>query len=164
VRIARVRERKPAKETAPIVMARIIDAAMDARKKQPAAHQTQNAMREPVAQLKVFLIDESPFLRERIIEKITSTGRIAVTGFADNEQTAIEKLRDIHCDAILFQLPGRHGAWSQILRLLRLQGSYRPYVIMFSDYRDPTHPGDKPQDLDYLRNLLEGLSPAQGRH
>jgi chemotaxis response regulator CheB len=145
-------------------MTRIIDAAMDARKRQPAVHQTENGMPDPVAQLKVFLIDESPSLRERVIEKITSTGRIAVAGFADNEQTAIEKLQDIHCDAILFQLPGRHGAWSQILRLLRLQGSYRPYVIVFSDYANPLHARDKRQDLDYLRDLLEGLSPAQGRH
>jgi len=145
-------------------MTRLIGAAMDARKRQPAAHHTENGLLDPVAQLKVFLIDESPFLRERVIEKITSTGRIAVAGFADNEQAAIEKLQDIHCDVILFQLPGRHGAWSQILRWLRLQGSYRPYVIVFSDYGSPLHAGDKPQELDYLRNLLEGLSPAQGRH
>jgi hypothetical protein len=145
-------------------MTRIIDAAMDARKRQPASHQIENGTTEPIAQLKVFLIDESPFLRERVIQKITSTGRIAVAGFADNEQAAIEKLQEIHCDAIIFQLPRRNGAWSQILRLLRRQGSYRPYVIVFSDYRSALHPGDKPQDLDYLRNLLEGLSPAQGGH
>jgi hypothetical protein len=144
-------------------MTRLIDAAMDARKRQPHVLHAKNATQEPVAQLKVFLIDESPSLRERVIEKITSTGRIAVAGFADNEQTAIEKLQDTHCDAIIFQLPGRHGAWSQILRLLRLRGSYRPYVIVFSDYGSALHPGDKPQDLDCLRNILEGLSPAQGR-
>jgi hypothetical protein len=164
VRITRVRGRKPARDTAPIIMTRIIDAAMDARKRQPVAPRTEHQTPEPVAQLKVFLIDESPFLRERVIEKITSTGRIAVAGFADNEQTAIEKLQDIHCDAIIFQLPGQHGAWSQILQLLRLQGSYRPYVIVFSDYGSALHPGDKPQDLDCLRNILEGLSSAQGRH
>ena len=143
-------------------MTRIIDAAMDARKRQPA-HPAEHWTAEPNAALKVFLIDESPSLRERVIEKITSTGRIVVAGFADNEQTAIEKLQDLQCDAIIFQLPGRHGAWSQILRLLHLRGSYRPYVIVFSDYGDALHPGDKPQDLDSLRDILEGLSPVKGR-
>lgn len=163
MRITGGRERKPARDTAPIVMTRIIDAAMDARKRLPVAHQIEKGTPEPAAQLQVFLIDESPFLRERVIEKLTSTGRIAVAGFADNEQTAIAKLQDIHCDAIIFQ-SGRHGAWSQILRLLRLQGSYRPYVIVFSNYGSALHARDKPHDLDYLRDLLEGLSPARGRH
>jgi len=154
-----VRERKPVQDAAPIVMTRIIDAAMDARKRQPAAHLVEAEAPEPIAPLKVFLIDESPFVRERVIEKITSTGRIALAGFADNERTAIEKLQDVHCDAIIFQLPGRHGTWSQILRLLRVRGSYRPYVIVFGDYGRR----NKPQDLDYLRDILEGLSPGGHR-
>jgi len=150
-----VRERKPVQDAAPIVMTRIIDAAMDARKRQPAAHLVEAEAPEAIAPLKVFLIDESPFVRERVIEKITSTGRIAVAGFADNERTAAEKctLRRN------FQLPGRHGTWSQILRLLRVRGSYRPYVIVFGDYGRR----NKPQDLDYLRDILEGLSPGGHR-
>ena len=120
--------------------------------------------------LKVFLVEDSPFVRERVIEKISSTGRVEVVGFADTEGTAMEKLQYLHCDAIILDLSLRHGTGFQVLRSLRTEGPDRPYVIVFTDFAHPHVREqtlglgadfflDKAKDFDRLREIIELLSP-----
>ena len=124
--------------------------------------------------LKVFVVEDSPFVRERVIDEIVSTGRAEVVDFAETEGTAMEKLQYIDCDAIILDLSLRQGTGFQVLRLLRAVGVTRPYVIVFTDYAHPHFREqtmelgadfflDKAKDFDHLGEIIERLSPLERR-
>ena len=56
-------------------------------------------MRRFAAPLRVFLVEDNPMIRERLIESLTSTGRIDVVGYAEGEREAVDALSDGRWDA-----------------------------------------------------------------
>lgn len=136
----------------------------------------------PAAQmpLKVFLVEDSPLIRERLEEGLESVGDITIVGHADSEASALPALRDLQCDAVILDLQLRQGNGLSVLRNIRGgQPGTRPVIIVFTNfaaphYRDISIRGganyffDKSRDYDRVREVLEELaltcaSPGTGR-
>ena len=117
--------------------------------------------------LNVFLVEDEEFVRERVIEKIAAN-RVTVVDYADSAAVAIVKLREAPCDVIILDLELKQGTGFQVLREVRSNNSFRPWVIVFTNFIDPHFRKqtmalgadffvDKAQGLDRLGEIIEGL-------
>jgi DNA-binding NarL/FixJ family response regulator len=125
-----------------------------------------------VSPVKVFLVEDSPPIRNRLYESLASPGRIEVVGHADNEREATAALAERAWDALVLDLRLREGTGFGVLRSL---GAARPAgrkVIVYTNYAVPRlrdectqlgadHVLDKGADYDRLRALLDAM--ADGR-
>jgi DNA-binding NarL/FixJ family response regulator len=88
----------------------------------------------PQRPLKVFLIDDSELIRERLIEAIASTRDTEFVGCAETESEAVEKLGELECDAIVLDINLARGSGFEVLRSVRANRAHRPKVIVFTSY------------------------------
>jgi DNA-binding NarL/FixJ family response regulator len=122
-----------------------------------------------VSPVKVFLVEDSPLIRNRLYESLDSPGRIEVVGHADNEREATAALTGRPWDAVVLDLRLREGTGFGVLRSL---GAGRPAgrkVIVYTNYAVPhlrdectllgaDHVLDKGADYDQLRELLNAMA------
>ncbi|MEO8485699.1 MAG: response regulator [Betaproteobacteria bacterium] len=89
--------------------------------------------------LRVFLVEDNPMIRERLIESLTSTGRIDVVGYAESEREAVDALADGHWDAVLLDLQLKQGNGLGVLRAI---GPARPQgakILVLTTYAIPQY-------------------------
>ena len=123
--------------------------------------------------LKVFLVEDSPLIRERLRESLDATGRIEVVGHADSEHGATAALSGTPWDALVLDLRLREGTGIGVLRALAHDGhASGKKVIVYTNYALPRlrdqctklgadHVLDKGADYDRLRDLLEAMADGQ---
>lgn len=123
-------------------------------------------------QLRVVLVEDSPIIRERLIESLTSTGNIKVVGQADSERGAVAALASGEWDAVILDLQLKQGTGLGVLKAL---GPVRPVgatVIVLTNYAIPQYRDrslalgadyffDKSREYDSVRNVLEELAAAR---
>jgi DNA-binding NarL/FixJ family response regulator len=135
----------------------------------PAASQTlATPSQNP---LRVYLIEDSPMLRERVIERIAENTASEIVGCAETEDEALNGIRELQPDAIVLDIQLRQGNGFNVLRRLRqMPLERRPVVIVFSNHaesdfrRRAAADGaryflDKAAEFDHLTEVLESLSP-----
>jgi DNA-binding NarL/FixJ family response regulator len=120
--------------------------------------------------LRVFLVEDSRIIRERLTEALSVPGRIEVAGFADTEGGAVAALRETEWDALVLDLQLRQGSGFGVLRVLHDQGRpARAKVIILTSYAfalyrakseqlGADHFFDKSRDYDRVREVLEGMA------
>ena len=89
--------------------------------------------------LRVFLVEDNPLIRERLIESLTSTGRIDVVGYAEGEREAVDALADGSWDAVLLDLQLKQGNGLGVLRAI---GPSRPHgakILVLTTYAIPQY-------------------------
>jgi len=89
--------------------------------------------------LRVFLVEDNPMIRERLIESLTSTGRIDVVGYAESEREAVDALADGRWDAVLLDLQLKQGNGLGVLRAI---GPSRPHgakILVLTTYAIPQY-------------------------
>jgi len=69
--------------------------------------------------LKIFLIEDSPRLREQLIECLQEVNGITVIGHAEDEQTAILGLQTCVADLVIVDLELKSGTGVGVLQALR---------------------------------------------
>lgn len=127
----------------------------------------------PQRPLRVFLVEDSRLIRERLIEEIASTRKTEFLGYAETESEAVEKLRALECDAIVLDINLARGSGFEVLRSVRANPAHRPQVIVFTNYAYPfyrqltTELGadyflDKATEFKRLLEIIEGLPGADG--
>ena len=127
----------------------------------------------PQRPLRVFLVEDSPLVRERLIEEIASRSKTEVVGCAETESEAVEKLNKLDCDAVVLDLNLARGSGFGVLRSVRANPSHRPRIIVFTNYTYPFYRRltmemgadfflDKATDFNRLLEIIEGLAPADG--
>ncbi len=123
--------------------------------------------------VRVFLVEDSPIIRERLTESVTVPGRIEVVGHADGEKAGVEALRDGKWDALVLDLQLAEGTGFGILRALHREG--RPAgarIIVLTSYANSYYRAkseeygadlflDKARDYQRVREVLEDM--AEGR-
>lgn len=122
--------------------------------------------------LRVFLVEDNPMIRERLIESLEATGRIDVVGHADTEWDAVEALSDGSWDALLLDLQLKQGTG---LGVLRAVGPSRPLgakILVLTTYAIPQYRDrslalgadaffDKAQDVESAVDMLSELARAR---
>ena len=123
--------------------------------------------------LRVLLVEDSPIIREHLIEGIATSGRVKVVGYADTESQAVTALEKDECDVIILDLGLAEGSGLEVLKYARSDIAYSPVVVIFTNY---THPNSRKQmmklgadyflskaeDFDRLRRIMEGLASPHG--
>ncbi|HYD82407.1 MAG TPA: response regulator, partial [Opitutus sp.] len=88
--------------------------------------------------LRVFLVEDSVVIRQRISEALAQLGGIEIVGSADAEDEAVRALREIHCDVVVLDLQLRQGNGLGVLKTMRAApGAARPLYIVFTNYDFP---------------------------
>ena len=89
--------------------------------------------------LRVFLVEDNPLIRERLIESLKSTGHIEVVGYAEGEREAVDALSDGRWDAVLLDLQLKQGNGLGVLRAI---GPSRPHgakILVLTTYAIPQY-------------------------
>jgi DNA-binding NarL/FixJ family response regulator len=129
------------------------------------------AIDRPQRPLKVFLIEDSKLVRERLIEEIASTRKTEFVGCAETESEAVEKLSHLECDAIVLDINLARGNGFEVLKAVRANHVRRPQVIVFTSYAYPLYRQltmelganyffDKATDFRRLLEIIKGLPAA----
>ena len=127
----------------------------------------------PQRPLKVFLVEDSQLMRERLIEEIASTRETEFVGCAETESEAVEKLSKLDCDAIVLDINLARGSGFTVLRYVSANRAHRPQVIVFTSYAYPYYRQltmelgadfflDKATDFHRLLEIIEALPAADG--
>jgi len=88
--------------------------------------------------LKVYIVEDSPVLKERVIESLEETGNSRIVGSADTEDAAVSGIIDSAPDAVVLDIQLREGNGLNVLRRLRnIDLEVRPLVIILTNYNYP---------------------------
>ena len=122
--------------------------------------------------LRVFLVEDSALIRERLSEDIASPGQIEISGYAETQNDAIAALHEQRCDAIVLDLDLREGNGFEVLKSVRAEPlDPKPVVIVFTNYVYPHYRSqrvnlgadyffDKARDFDRVREVIQDLARA----
>jgi len=90
--------------------------------------------------VKVYLVEDSPVLRDRVMESIAEDGRLAVVGYADTEDDALAGIAAAAPDAIIVDIQLKRGSGLNLLRRLPTAALTRmPKVIVLTNYAYPEY-------------------------
>jgi DNA-binding NarL/FixJ family response regulator len=118
-------------------------------------------------QVKVFIADDSPIVRERLVTMLDELAGIKIVGQAENVAEAISAIRNLQPDVVILdiQMPG--GSGIDVLRNVK-QAELAPMVIILTNYPYQKHRQkclnagadfflDKSIEFDQIPKLLEGF-------
>jgi DNA-binding NarL/FixJ family response regulator len=83
--------------------------------------------------MKIFIVDDSKLMRERIIHLLSGVGGVEIAGQAQNGFEATDRIRKIKPDAVILdiRMPGKNGI--DTLQEIKKQNA-TPLIIMFTNY------------------------------
>ena len=88
--------------------------------------------------MKVFIVDDSALVRERIIAMISEHPGIEITGQAENALEGINSIRKLKPDVVILdiRMPGGNGI--EVLRNIK-KNSSGPTIIILTNYPYPQY-------------------------
>jgi DNA-binding NarL/FixJ family response regulator len=94
-----------------------------------------------LAPLRVYLVEDSALLCQRIVEQLTDPGRIEVTGQAGTEGMAIRSIRESRPDAVIVDIRLREGSGVNVVRSIAQakRPGDPPTVIVLTNYPVPEY-------------------------
>ena len=124
--------------------------------------------------LRVFVIEDSPILLERIAEAIADQPSLILIGTADSERDALAKIRILKPDALVVDIKLREGNGLNVLAQLKWGDGddAKPKIVVFTNYprqeylRNSKQLGadyflDKSTQFSDLPKVLIGLGDAE---
>lgn len=90
----------------------------------------------PDRPLRVFLVEDSSVLRERLTESLGTLASVEIVGSSDSEQNAIDALSNTQCDAVVLDLQLKHGNGLNVLKSIRQAEAdgHHTVVIVLTNY------------------------------
>jgi DNA-binding NarL/FixJ family response regulator len=118
--------------------------------------------------LRVLLAEDSPYIRERLVDLLAEPGRIDVVGSADSEDAAVKLVRDVPWDVLVLDLQLKRGTGLGVLRGLAAVRRPGTKVIVLTNYAFPQYRDkslalgadyffDKAREYHRVRDVLDGL-------
>lgn len=119
---------------------------------------------------RVFLVEDSPAIRETLVNSVESSGHIEVVGFAESADEAWDRLVETPVDAVLIDLRLASGTGFDVLSRLRATPDMKHVVkIVLTNYGSPAfrqrcmalgadHFFDKSLEFDGVVELLNTLA------
>jgi len=116
--------------------------------------------------LRVFLVEDSPVIRERLVESLTASGHVSVVGHADTERAAVAALTSGQWDALILDLQLKQGTGLGVLKSIPPNRPPGAKVIILTNYAIPQYRDrclmlgadyffDKSREYDRVREVLE---------
>lgn len=88
-----------------------------------------------LAPVRVFLVEDSPLLCEKIVEEISDEGRVEVVGQAGTEGAAMRRVGDARPDVVIIDIRLREGNGVNVLRFIAgMRWLERPVLIVLTSY------------------------------
>ena len=121
--------------------------------------------------MKVFLVEDSIPIRQRLVEMIEADGAHTVVGDADNYADAVSGIASSHPDVAIFDIKLASGNGIQALAEARRRDPLLLGVVM-SNYATPQHQQasaeagaayflDKSSDFEQIPQILDALAAKQ---
>lgn len=119
--------------------------------------------------LHVFLVEDSPIIRERLTESLSTPGRIEVVGHADTEHGAVAALKSTEWDVLVLDLQLKQGTGLGVLKALAGAKPEGAKVIVLTNYAIPQFRDrsvalgadfffDKSREYYRVKSVLEDLA------
>jgi len=90
--------------------------------------------------VRVFIVEDSPLIRRRIIENLQSLGRFEVVGYAEAEGEAVAAIVAAKPDVVITDIRLKDGNGIEVVRQLRDKGyAPRPRIYVLSNYANPEY-------------------------
>lgn len=121
------------------------------------------------APLRVFLVEDSPEVRDLLLDYLHVTGEVEIVGYADTEDEAVAAVVADPVDAVIVDLKLRVGNGMAVLQRLRAaKQTPAPTLIVFTNHPLPAireramkfganYFFDKSIDYDKVRSTLQTL-------
>lgn len=131
------------------------------------ATDTSSALAPPA--LRVFVVEDSPTVRDLLTEQLHDIEGVRVVGSAQSEQDAVSALRQTPCDVIILDIKLRQGSGIGVLRTLGPAVGSSVACIIFSNYTEneyrrlatqlgAAHFFDKSSDFAALVEVITALA------
>ena len=124
-------------------------------------------MRQPL--IRVFLVEDSPHVRDLLLDFLQVPGELEIVGYADTEDDAVAGILADPVDAVIVDLKLREGGGLGVIERVRLAGlEPPPTLIVFTNHPFPeikrramklgaNYFFDKSADYDNVRAALQAL-------
>jgi len=108
-------------------------------KRSPPPHLVSSANEKPAERcLRVFLVEDSVSLRERLGDFLSEPGKIEMSGFAATESDAVRQLSADPVDVAIVDLNLKEGTGLGVIESIRAQhGKAPPTIIVLTNYAFP---------------------------
>ena len=124
------------------------------------------------APLHVFLVEDSPIIRDRLTESLSTPGRIEVIGHADTEHGAVAALREAQWDVLVLDLQLKQGTGLGVLKALAGTRPAGAKIIVLTNYAIPQFRDrsvalgadyffDKSREYYRVKSVLEDLAGSR---
>lgn len=93
-----------------------------------------------ILSVRVFIVEDSPLIRKRIIDNLHSIGGFAVVGFAESEDDAVAAITEAKPDVVITDIRLKEGNGIEVVRQVRLAPlASRPKIYVLSNYASPEY-------------------------
>jgi len=90
--------------------------------------------------VRVFIVEDSPLIRKRIIENLQALGGFDVIGYAEAEGAAVAAIVAAKPDVVITDIRLKDGNGIEVVRQLRENGyAPRPRIYVLSNYANPEY-------------------------
>lgn len=122
--------------------------------------------------LRIFLVEDSPAIRDLLIENLTSISGIVLVGVAEGEDEALSQLTQQHYDVLIMDIGLKQGNGMSLLKSLSSMPDHqaREKIIFTNNVSDTYRRAgkqygvkfffDKASDFLQLRALVQDLAAA----
>jgi DNA-binding NarL/FixJ family response regulator len=90
--------------------------------------------------VRVFIVEDSPLIRKRIMDNLRAIGGFIVVGFAESEDDAVAAITETEPDVIVTDIRLKEGNGIEVVRQVR-QASLgsAPKIYVLSNYASPEY-------------------------
>jgi DNA-binding NarL/FixJ family response regulator len=90
--------------------------------------------------VRVFVVEDSVALRERIVGDIASLDRLDVVGWAESENHAVEAIEELSPDVVVTDLGLKEGSGVNLVRQVRAKRpALPPRIVVLTNYATPEY-------------------------
>ena len=120
--------------------------------------------------MRVFIVEDSPLIRKRIMDNLRAIGGFIVVGFAESEDDAVAAITETEPDVIVTDIRLKEGNGIEVVRQVR-QASLgsSPKIYVLSNYASPEYRHecelvgadaffDKSGEYDRFLDALQGVA------
>ena len=83
-----------------------------------------------VERTRVFIVDDHPIVRQGLAQMINQEVDLTVCGEAEDAQSAMEAVAELHPDLVLIDLSLKGGSGLELIRALRMRQSLLPVLVV----------------------------------